>query len=184
MGFPNAELSINELSFTLFQRSLHPELFKIYRSQQFFQGDYEVNIWITGCSHVLSVYHGGGCLTELISMPDQMLPARGLIERFAFRGEKNFSCKWADNFVYMMNFQVETMSENLYRHAHKELVKITRQRGIYVPYPQWTGDGNFIPFSYIDYEARWEELHIQTFHAFPDKLTIIKTQSLFDMKRR
>ena len=36
------------------------------------------------------------------------------------------------------------------------------------------------PFTYIDYDARPNELHVLTFQAFPDELTIIKTQSIFE----
>ena len=182
MNSPHTEQSLRELTFNLYQRPLHPELFQIYRRAQFFQGDYEVNIWITGCSHVVSVFSGSNCMTELICPPNQMLPTRGLIDRFLFRGEKKCQCQWADGFRYMMNFQVETMSENLYRQTHKDLVKITKKRGIYVPFPKWA-NGLLIPFSYIDYEARWEELHLNTFHAFPEQHTLIKTQSLFSMEK-
>lgn len=174
--------SLEQMTFSLYRRPLHPELFRIYRSQQFFQGDYEVNIWITGCSHVISVFHSNACITELICRSGQTLPTFGLVERFPFRGEKSYRCPWAKKFKYMMNFQVETMSSNLYRQTHKDLVKIAKKRGIYIPYTQWA-QSSLIPFSYIDYEARWEELHLHAFHAFPEQQTVIKTQSLFNMKK-
>ena len=60
--------SISELAFYLFERPLHPELFNIYGSRHFFQGDYEVLIWITGCSHVVSVFSRGHCMTECIAL--------------------------------------------------------------------------------------------------------------------
>jgi len=181
MEIPRIEQSLKELSFHLYKRALHPELFKIYRRQQFFQGDYEVNIWITGCSHVVSVFHGDDCMTELICPPEQILPDRCRVEKFVFRGEKQYQCNWSEDFNYMMNFQVENMSSNLYRKTHKDLVKIAKKRGIYVPFPQWTS-GELVPFSYIDYEARWEELQLHTFHAYPEQKAIIKTQSLYTMK--
>ena len=59
---------------------------------------------------------------------------------------------------------------------------------------QWTTTGDNIsaiefpkseidglePFCYIDFEARRNELHIHTFAAYPEQVTMIKTQSLFD----
>ena len=169
------------LRYFLYDRALHPELFEIYRSRRFFQGDYEVLIWITGCSHVVSAFHGEDCMTEAICHPNQSLPSRGLVERFVFRGEKSHACDWSEGLGYMMNFQVEAMSLNLYRRTHMDLVKIAKKRGLFVPFPQWAR-GNLAPFSFLDYEARYHELHIQTFHAFPEQRTIIKTQSLFNMK--
>jgi hypothetical protein len=175
--------SLQELTFHLYQRPLHPELFKIYRSRQFFQGDYEVVIWITGCSHLVSVFHGNDCLTELICRSNQVLPARGLVERFPFRGERSHACRCAEGLGYMMNLQVEPMSPNLYRQSHNDLIKMAKKRGLFVPYPQWSR-GEMTPFSLIDYEAHYHELHLHTFHAFPEQRTIIKTQSLFNMKSK
>ncbi len=71
------------------------------------------------------------------------------------------------------------MSPNLYRQSHNDLEKFAQKRGIFVKFPQLS-IANLEPFSYIDFEARKNELHIHTFHAYPDEVTIIKTQSLFD----
>ena len=37
------------------------------------------------------------------------------------------------------------------------------------------------PFTYIDYEAKPNGLHVFTYHAFPADLTIVKTQSIFEL---
>jgi hypothetical protein len=79
----------------------------------------------------------------------------------------------------MTDFQVEKMSANLYRQSHLDLQRFARNRGMFVSFPK-SAVGELEPFSYIDFEARKEELHLHTFHAFPDQVTIIKTQSLFD----
>jgi len=181
MDSPHIEQSLSELGFYLYHRPLHPELFNIYSSRQFFQGDYEVLIWVTGCSHVVSVFYNNDCMTELICPPEQMLPKRGLIDQFAFRGEKSHQCSWSDDFGYMMNFQVETMSTNLFRRCHADLAKAGKKRGMLVPFPQWAR-GDLVPFSYLDYEARQDELQLHTFHAFPEQQTVLKTQSLFSLR--
>ncbi len=180
MDSQHIKQSLGQLTFHLYNRAIHPELFEIYRPQQFFQGDYEVIIWITGCSHLISVFHGKDCLTEVIAGPMQILPERGLLKSLAFRGERQHQCEWAKDCKYAINFQVETMSTNLYTAIHKDLVQAARKRGIYVPFPQWA-KGKLAPFSYVDYEARATELQVHAFHAFPDQLTVIKTQSLFSM---
>ena len=170
--------SVSDLTLHLFQRPLHPELFNIHTSRQFFQGDYEVNLWVTGCSHVISVFAHDHCMTELITAPDQLLPTFGLLERLPFRGEKSHSRSWADGLAYMINFQMETMSANLYRATHDDLATAGKKRGVFVAFPQWART-ELAPFSYIDYEARMRELQLHTFHAFPERQTVIKTQSLF-----
>jgi hypothetical protein len=180
MESPRIDQSLSELTFCVFRRALHPELFNIYSSRQFFQGDYEVIIWITDCGHVASVFHGSECITELMCPPDQLLPKRGLVEQFAFKREKSHNCGWAKNFHYMMNLQVENMSSNLFRQSHTDLTNAGKKRGMYVPFAQWA-QGELVPFSYLDYEARQNELQLHTYHAFPEQQTILKTQSLFDL---
>ena len=180
MESPKSHLAVNELNFSLFQRPLHPELFSIFARRHVRTERYETSIWVTGGSHVITLSDGDICLTELISIPGQPLPKRGLIERFQFRGQRTHKCTLSRGLSYMTDFQVEKMSPNLYRQSHYDLERFARNRGIFVPFPKLAISG-LEPFSYIDFEARRDELHIHAFHAFPDQVTIIKTQSLFDL---
>ena len=180
MDTPRTNIAINELAFSLFQRPLHPELFHIFARRHLKTERYEMVLWATGCSHVVSLSVDDLCLTELISAPGQMLPKRGLIERFSFRGQKTHKCTLSRGLSYMTDFQVEKMSANLYKQSHMDLQRFARNRGLFVTFPQISSDG-LEPFSYIDFEARRDELHIHAFHAYPDQVAIIKTQSLFDL---
>jgi hypothetical protein len=179
MDSPRINVAVNELVLSLYQRALHPELFTIFASRQVKTEKYEAVLWVTNCSHVISVFTPEMCLTELINAPEQMLPQRGLIERFQFRGQRNHKCTLSKGLSYMTDFQIEKMSPNLYRQSNTDLERFARNRGVFVNFPD-QAIGGLEPFSYVDFEARKEELHIHTFHAFPDQITIIKTQSLFD----
>jgi len=181
MDAPRINLAISELAFSLYQRPLHPELFNIYAKRHLKTQKYETMIWATGCSHVVSVFAGDVCLTELITIPGQMLPKRGLIEKFKFQGQKNHKCTLSRALSYMTDFQVEKMSPNLYQQSYTDLARFAKNRGVFVRFPRSAVAG-LEPFSYIDFEARRDELHIHAFHAYPDQVTIIKTQSLFDFR--
>ena len=179
MEFP-ISVSLDELTFYLFDRPLHPELFNIYASRRFFQGDYEVIIWVTGCSHVVSVFSEGQCLSELICSPEQLLPRLGRREAFRFHGQRNHQCQWGRRFNYSMSFQTEQMSSNLFRSTHRDLTTAAKKRGLFVSFPQLARN-DLAPFSYLDYEARCNELQVYAFHAFPEQSTVIKSQSLFNL---
>ena len=181
MESPQINIAIEELAFSLFQRPLHPELFRIYAKRRIKTSKYEADIWITGCTHVVSVYAGNMCLSEVVSTPGQMLPRRGLVERFRFRGPRSHKCTLSRGVNYMTDFQIEKMSANLYRQSHLDLERFARKRGVFVKFPGLEIDG-LQPFCYIDFEARRTELHIHTFAAYPDQVTMIKTQSLFDFQ--
>ena len=81
----------------------------------------------------------------------------------------------------MTDFQVERMSPNLYRQSHIDLERFARNRGVFVKFPTLE-IGGLQPFCYIDFEARQKELQIHTFSAYPEQVTMIKTQSLFDLQ--
>jgi hypothetical protein len=180
MESPKTNVAVSELTFSLFQRPLHPELFTIFGRRHLKTENYEMMLWATGCSHVVSVFVGDMCLTELISPNSMLLPKRGLIERFQFRGQRTHKCSLSRGLNYMTDFQIEKMSANLYRQSHTDLQRFARNRGMFIAFPEYAA-GGLEPFSYIDFEARRHELHIHAFHAFPDQVTIIKTQSLFDL---
>ncbi|MBN1436017.1 MAG: DUF2617 family protein [Sedimentisphaerales bacterium] len=182
MASHTKQVLLSELMFRLFDRPVHPELFDIYNSRRFFQGDYEAMLWITGCSHVISVFAHGQCLTELVCPSNQLLPQRGLVDHFDFRGEKNHQRKLIGGMDYFFSSQVEPVSDNLYRKVHDDLKKMGKKRGMLVSHSQWTKD-DLTALSYVDYEARVEELHVHVFHLLPEQGVILKTQSLFSLKR-
>ncbi|MFH1614217.1 MAG: DUF2617 family protein [Planctomycetota bacterium] len=173
------DIAVSNLAFYLYQRALHPELFKIYSRRQLKTGRYEASLWLTGGSHVVSVYTDGLCLTELIGGSKQILPQRGLIERFSFTGQRSHKFTLSKGLSYLTDFQVEKMSPGLYHQSHLDLEKFAYNRGVFVKFPQ-RAVGGLQPFSYVDFEARQKELHVHAFHAYPDEVTIIKTQSLFE----
>lgn len=173
--------AVEELTFSLFQRPLHPELFELYARRQLKTEKYEAIIWVTGCTHVVSVFAGDACLSEVVSAPGQMLPRHGLVERFKFRGQRSHKCTLNRGVSYMTDFQVEKMSPNLYRQSYTELERFARSRGVFVKF-SGSDDGRLQPFCYIDFEARHSELHIHTFAAYPEQITMVKTQSLFDFR--
>ena len=181
MEAPKINVAVDQLSFSLFQRPLHPELFQIYANRKLKTEKYQADIWVTGCTHVVTVHTKDMSLAEVVSAPSQPLPQRGLVERFQFRGPRSHKCSLSKTLHYMTDFQVEKMSRNLYRQSHLDLDRFAKNRGIFVKYPKVETDG-LHPFCYVDYEARQGELHIHTFAAYPEQLTMVKTQSLFSFQ--
>jgi len=172
--------TVSSLRFFLYDRPLHPELFEIFHDHHVVKTAYEAQIWVTGCTHVIGFYRDRMSLVEVIAGAEAELPQRGLLLDLPFRGERDHERKRAGGIDYMMNFQVETMSSDVYSHTHHELARLGAQRGLFVPFPMWMAR-SLTPFTFIDYDARPNELHVFTFHAFPEDLTIVKTQSIFEL---
>ena len=63
------------------------------------------------------------------------------------------------------------------------MIRYASTRGMVVNFSEWINeDEDLVPFSFIDWEARNRELHVQSFHVFPVDYTIVKTQSIFEIK--
>ncbi len=171
---------VSDLFFYLYRRSLHPELFCIHKRVPVQRDRYQGEIWIMGLAHAVTVQSKGSCLTELACDESDLLPANGLATSFRFRGEKDHNETPSEGIRYMMSSQVERMTPNLFEVTHRDLVAHAKNRGLLVSYADWADDG-LAPFTFIDFEARAKELHVYAFHAFPEELTILKTQSIFEV---
>ncbi|MBS3734493.1 MAG: DUF2617 family protein [Phycisphaerae bacterium] len=185
--------TVGSLRFLLYERALHPELFRIDHDCHVVRPAYEAQVWVTGCTHVIGFFRTGdglgdgsrpqapaAALVQVIAGADATLPQRGLLLEMPFRGEQDHERRRADGINYMMNFQLERLSTDAYLQTHRELARMGARRGLFVPFPRWRSR-EMTPFSYIDYEAKPGELHVMAFHAFPADSAVVKTQSVFEL---
>ncbi len=178
MDSQKTNIAIDQLTFSLFQRPLHPELFDIRASRQVKTEDYEASFWITGCTYVIGVSSGDTCLSEVVSTPNSPLPAGGLLERFRFSGPGSYNHTFNQGIRYTTDYQIEETTPDLYEQKRAGLERLAHNRGLFVQHPILDGSG-LAPFCYIDFEVRRTELHIHTVSAYPHQTTLIKTESLF-----
>ena len=169
-----------DLHLFAFDRSLHPELFRHHADYRVQQVRYTADIWVIGLSHVLTVSAGQRSITELLARDSDVIPTRGVMSRFRLKGERDHERRAPDGWGYMVSTQVETMDEALYKSVHYDLLRHTTRRGWFCSYDAWA-DGDLVPFTYIDHEARDSEFHMHAFHAYPQERTLIKTQSIIEL---
>ena len=174
---------VEDLHFCLYQRAIHPELFHIHRVKRVEQARYQAEIWVIGLAHVVTVQYGEQILTELIAEDMELLPRVGLAASFRFRGERDHAQSFNEGMKYILSTQVERLTPQLFPATHRDYVHYAQNRGIFVSFDEWTHDG-LAPFSFVDFDARDHELHIHAFHAFPEDLTLLKTQSIFEIGPR
>lgn len=171
---------VDELQFCLYQRAIHPELFKIHRVKRIEQERYQAEIWIVGLTHVVMVQSGDQILTELITEEPELLPKTGLATSFKFRGERDHAQSFKNDLKYILSTQVERMTPQLFPATHRDYVHYARNRELFMSFEEWTHDG-LAPFTFIDYDARDHEFHVHAFHAYPEEMTLLKTQSIFEI---
>ena len=169
-----------DLHLFVYDRPLHPELFQQYANYRLSQSGYHADIWLVGLSHVVTVTCGHRTLTELVARESEGLPSRGVVTRFRLKGERDHEKRSTDGWLYMVSSQVETMDEALYKSVHVDLLRHATKRGWFVTHPDWA-EGELVPFSHIDCEARDREFHVHAFHAYPQERTLVKTQSIIEL---
>ena len=183
---PSVELGqtlqrVADLKFALYRRPVHPELFCIHQSRHLERAAYQADVWVMGLSHVLTVQSAGRSVTEVVTDDIEVLPHNGLVTSFQFRGERDHLEEFDDGMKYILSTQVERMTQNLFHAAHRDLLNYGSARGLLVKFHEWKDTDDLAPFTFIDFEARDRELHLQAFHAFPADYTMVKTQSIVEV---
>ena len=172
------------LTLLLYQRTLHPELFKILASEQVSRRAYEADIWLVEGGHVITFTSGKNTLTEVIvSNPDASgLTDRGLLQSIPCRGEKYHEMTAGSNIRYMISTQEEQLTQTLFDATKHEIQSYAAKRELMsaeTPGTHETGS----TLSVLDIERRSHELLVQSFHLFDDNQMVMKTQAIIEVMK-
>ena len=75
------------LTLLLYQRTLHPEFFKILEGEQVSRRAYEADIWLVEGGHVITFTAGKTTLSEFIVTNNDTLNDRNLLQSIQYRIE-------------------------------------------------------------------------------------------------
>src|SRR5277367_6079495 len=170
------------LTLLLYQRALHPELFKILATEQVTRRAYDADIWLVEGGHVISFTAGKTTLTEVIMNSGEMPTERNLLQSIPCRGEKYHEMTVGGNVRYMISTQEEQLTQTLYDATRHEISTYAEKRELMNAEGQLPGDaGGFL--SVLDIERRSHELLVQSFHLFDENLMVIKTQAIIEVMK-
>ncbi len=170
------------LTLMLYQRTLHPELFKIHASEKVNRRMYEADVWLVDGGHVIAFTNGKNTLTEVIVNSAPSLTDRGLLQTIPCRGERYHEMT-SGSIKYMISTQEEQLTQTLYDASREEIRQYALKREYLMADVPQTPDGNGGFLSVLDIERRSHELLVQSFHLFDDSLMVIKTQGIFEVTR-
>jgi hypothetical protein len=168
------------LTLLLYQRTLHPELFRILASEQVSRRAYEADIWLVEGGHVISLTAGKNTLTEVIATRSEPITDRGLLLSTPCRGEKYHEDVYGGTIRYMISTQEEQLTQTLYDATKHEIATYASKRELMtadVPATPETGGS----LSVLDIERRSNELLVQSFHLFDESQMVIKTQAIIEV---
>ena len=169
---------VAELTYQLFGRTLHPELFEIHQTRTVQRGGYEAQVFITNAGHVVTWKYGGLILTEVAAAANHPLPKRRRLMAHRLIGERSDSISCRGGISYEMNFALEPTRPERFAGYQKELTLQATRRGMV---QQFEGSGRLGAgaLSYINLESRDKVFRVQAFHTFPDDYAVLKIQSWY-----
>jgi hypothetical protein len=171
------------LTLLLYQRTLHPELFRILANDKVSRRTYEADIWLIEGGHVIAFTAGKNTLAEVIMTSGEQLTDRGLLQSIPCRGEKYHEMTApGGNIKYMISTQEEQLSQTLYEATKHEIANYAAKRELMTAETAAMPEGG-AALSVLDIERRSHELLVQSFHLFDETQMVIKTQAIFEVVR-
>jgi len=170
------------LTLLLYQRTLHPELFKIHASEQVSRRAYEADIWLVEGGHVIMLTAGKNTLTEVIVTNNEPLTDRGLLQSIPCRGEKYHEMTAGENIRYMISTQEEQLTQTLYDATRQEIASYAAKRELMTAdLPGTPEQGGSL--SVLDIERQSHSLIVHSFHLFDENQMVIKTQAIIEVTK-
>lgn len=171
------------LTLLLYQRTQHPELFRILKTEKVVRRTYEADVWLIEGGHMIALTAGKNTLVEVIVMGQDQHPDRGLIQTVPCRGEKYHEMTApGGNIKYMISTQEEQLTPTLYEATKHEIASYAAKRELMIAEipstPEQAGS-----LSVLDIERRSHELVVHSFHLFDETQMVIKTQAIFEVVR-
>jgi hypothetical protein len=181
MGVSSGRSRVTDLTFRVFNRTLHPDWFATREFRRVEQLGWEADVRIIEGGHA-AVFHSGSVrLTEILSGPETTLPEAGLLFHSRLRRERSTLLRPGGTIEYQSCLEVEHVDLEIFRHLCEE-IRLDGSRNRLFHRFQSSNRLAPEPISHVLFIARVNDLSIQSFHTFPDECAIVRTQSLFEVK--
>jgi len=178
MSLSNKSPSTQMFRMMVYQRALHPELFKIQDRRTNRHGDYELESWIMAGGHALRFQTAGHCVTEIVTDQDIQLPERGLLQSLPCIGEKEHEQEVGEVISFVTAVQTENLSDNLYSATFAEMRDFANEAGA-MTYG-WTDEDGGQNLSILDIQRFKREIHAQSYHMIASGGFVLRTQTIFE----
>jgi hypothetical protein len=171
---------VAELTFQLYGRPLHPELFQVFETCTVQRGGYTAKIDITSAGHVVTWRYAGLTLTEVAASAHHPLPKMRRLLSYGLKGQRTDRIECRGGVRYQMGFQLEPTTPEVFWTFQQELADQGRRQGLL---HRFDSGGRLAmgALSYVNLEVRNRSLLVQVFHTFPDDYAVVKSQSLFQL---
>lgn len=169
---------VAQLTFQLLGRSVHPELFQIFKTQRLNRDAYSATVHITNDGHVVSWTREKTTLTEVASSNLQQLPEGRRLFSHPLRDTKKESVDYGEGIHYEYEFTLERVPAEMFWMIQKQLGDSRKNHELIHEFDS-SGRIAIGGLSFVHVDTRLKSLHIQAIHTFPDDLALLKSESTF-----
>lgn len=173
---------VAELSFRVFGRSLHPELFQIHRVRRIERGNYQAKLEITNSGHVITWQAGRSILTEVASSSQQLLPQSRQLLNQRLLGSRSDQLQCRGGISYRTSYSLEPVSPDTFWTFQETLFSGGTPEGLLHSFDS-SGRMALGAISYINVETRLRSMRVRAIHTFPDDYAIVKSESIFAFEK-
>jgi hypothetical protein len=170
---------VADVTFRLYGRPLHPELFEVLACRTVERDGYTLSVRLTRAGHVLSWTQGCVHLEELTAIPEMDLPEFGRRIAHKFGGGQSGRSEFAEGVRYHVSSQLEVLAPEQFQQVHEELAAEGALKGL-VFHCKTSNRLSLSPLGVVIVQTVASGLSIAAFHTYPEELTILKTQSLIE----
>jgi len=167
----------------LYNRTLEPDLFHIFRQCSVERAGYRAELWIIGASHVMNVQlpAPGMALAEVLTGTEDSLPSEGRIEIIEKVGNRCGLHHAADRLNYTARLDSFAYPKEDFRQREADLLAAQTSNRLSYRFPAEEGLLT-APVTVLDVlRADENALEVQTFHTYPEELTIVITHSVVEV---
>ena len=170
--------TIAEHALYVFGRSIHPELFQVYRTRRVQRNRYTARIDITGDGHIITFVCGPTVISEVVCSSNQVLPQRRRLVASPVRGKFQHDLDRHSRMRYTTECERETVSPDMFWMVQTQLQRSSCESELLQTFDS-SGRIAYGAVSYLHIDERENQMSVRAFHTFPDDHTILKSVSTF-----
>jgi hypothetical protein len=162
-------------------RSVHPELFHIFKSHVIQRELYRAQLHITTDGHVISWTADGTTLTEVASSLHQPVPLGRRMFVVPLRDSGSDTIEVRPGIMYKYSYQLERVPSEMFWMIQTQLGAAGQNHELIQVFDS-SGRIAIGGLSFIHVDSRSRSLRVQAIHTFPDDLALVKTESTFSFQ--
>ncbi len=179
MGVQFARSTARELTYRVFGRGLHPELFNTCAARVVRQAEYRAVLRICDSGHVVEFGHKNGIISEVNTTAHHELPRRGLCLSIPLKGGRDVGAEPVSGIQFKASTQIEWLDPEVFERLTLEFRADLRLATVF----QVFAAHNRLrpaPLSLLHADCAPTSLVVHAFHTFSDEYAVVRTQSLYE----